>query len=80
MVYSRGPHPSLPDYDVVTLDTRVHHELMVGRDVGEDDLIQLLVDYLLSYESAYPETEDPNIWAGLISKLPSSTGEEGEPA
>jgi hypothetical protein len=78
MVYSRRPHPVLPDYDVVTFDTRVHHELMVGRGVSDDDLIQLVVDYILQYESAYPETEDPSVWAGLVSKLPSSTGEEGE--
>ena len=28
MVYARRPHPVLSDYDVVTLDTGVHHELM----------------------------------------------------
>jgi hypothetical protein len=68
----------LYDYDVVTLDTKVHHELLVGRDVSEDDLIQLIVGYLVNYEAVYPDTEDVNAWLELIKKLPSSTGEEGE--
>lgn len=78
MSYVRKPHPALADYDVVTLDTKVHHELMVRKDVSEEDLIQLIVDYLLSYENVYPDTEDINVWINLIKKLPSSTGEEDE--
>jgi hypothetical protein len=76
VVYARRPHPTLADYDVVTLDTRVHHELLVRRDVGEDDLVQLLVDYLLQYEGVYPDTEDVGVWLELIKRLPSPTGEE----
>jgi len=76
MTYARSPHPSLPDYDVVTLDTKVHHELMVRKDVFEEDLIQLIVDYLLQYEGVYPDTEDIKVWINLIKQLPSSTKEE----
>jgi hypothetical protein len=78
MSYVRKPHPSLIDYDVVTLDTKVHHELLVRKDVSEDDLIQLIVDYLLQYENVYRDTEDVNVWISLIKKLPSSTGGEDE--
>jgi hypothetical protein len=78
MSYVRKPHPSLTDYDVVTLDTKVHHELLIRKDVGEDDLIQLIVDYLLQYENVYPDTGDVNVWINLIKKLPSSTVEEDE--
>jgi len=76
MTYARSPHPSLPDYDVVTLDTKVHHELMVRKDAGKDDLIQLIVDYLLQYEGVYPDTEDIKVWINLIKQLPSPTKEE----
>lgn len=77
MSYVRKPHPSLADYDVVTLlDTKVHHELLIRKDVGEEDLIQLIVDYLLSYGNVYPDTEDINVWINLIKQLPSSTKEE----
>jgi hypothetical protein len=78
MAYVRKPHPTLIDYDVVTLDTKVHHELLIRKDVSEDDLIQLIVDYILNYENVYPDTEDINVWISLIKKLPSSTGEEDE--
>jgi len=71
MAYVRKPHPTLIDYDVVTLDTKVHHELLVRKDVSEDDLIQLIVDYLLQYEGVYPDTEDINAWLELIKKLPA---------
>jgi len=71
MSYVRNPHSVLIDYDVVTLDTKVHHELLIRRDVSEDDLIQLIVDYLLQYENVYPDTEDVNTWLGLIKKLPT---------
>lgn len=76
MSYVRKPHPSLPDYDVVVLSTKVRHEFLVRKDVGEDDLVQLIVDYLLSYEGVYPDTEDIEVWNNLIKQLPSSTGEE----
>jgi len=76
MTYARSPHPSLPDYDVVTLDTKVRHELMVRKDVFEEDLIQLIVDYLLQYEGVYPDTEDIKVWINLIKQLPSPTKEE----
>jgi hypothetical protein len=78
MSYVRNPHPTLTDYNVVTLDTKVHHELLVRKDVSEDDLIQLIVDYLVNYEGIYPNTEDVNVWINLIKNLPSSTGEEDE--
>jgi hypothetical protein len=78
MSYVRKPHPTLIDYDVVTLDTKVHHELLIRKDTLEDDLIQLIVDYLVNYENVYQDTEDVNVWISLIKKLPSSTGEEGE--
>ena len=78
MSYVRKPHQTLVDYDVVTLDTKVHHELLIRKDVSEDDLIQLIVDYLLNYEGVYPDTENVNVWISLIKKLPSSTGEEDE--
>ena len=72
MSYVRNPHPVLIDYDVVTLDTKAHHELLIRKDVSEDDLIQLIVDYLLQYENVYPDTEDVNTWLGLIKKLPTA--------
>jgi hypothetical protein len=53
------------------LDTKVHHELLVRKDVSEDDLIQLIVDYILNYENVYPDTEDVNVWINLIRKLPA---------
>lgn len=71
MSYVRKPHPTLIDYDVVMLDTKVHHELLVRKDVSEDDLIQLIVDYILNYENVYPDTEDVNVWINLIRKLPA---------
>ena len=78
MVYSRKPHPELVDYDVVTLDTKVHHELIVVKSASDDDVVQVVVDYLLQYEEVYPETGDTGVWVGLIKRLPSSTGEEDE--
>jgi hypothetical protein len=78
MSYVRRPHPTLPDYDVVTFETKVRHELLVRRDVSEDDLVQLIVGYLLQYESTYPDTEDVNMWISLLKKLPSPPGEGGE--
>jgi len=78
VVYSRKPHPELVDYDVITLDTKVHHELMVVKGASDDDIVQVVVDYLLQYEGVYPETEDTSVWIRLIKRLPSSTGEEDE--
>jgi hypothetical protein len=71
MSYSRKPHPTLYDYDVVTLDTKVHHELLIRKDTSEEELIQLIVDYLLQYENVYQDTEDVNVWINLIKNLPA---------
>lgn len=78
MSFVRRPHPVLYDYDVVTLDTKVHHEFMVGKGASDDDIVHVVVDYLLQYESVYPDTEDVRVWISLVKRLPSSTGEEDE--
>lgn len=78
MSFVRKPHPALIDYDVVTLDTKVHHEFMVRKGASDDDVVQMVVDYLLQYESVYPDTEDVKAWTALLKVLPSSTSEEDE--
>jgi len=69
-MYIRTSHPNLHNYDVVVLDTKVHHELLVSKELSDDDIIQLVIDYLLTYESTYPNTESHDVWVELISKLP----------
>jgi len=73
-VLARRPHPSALDHDLVELRSKVRHEFMVSKDVSDEEVLQFVVGHLLEYEAVYPETEEADIWAGLLELLPE--GEE----
>ena len=66
-MYSRRPHPQLSEYgyDVVEFNTKVRHELMVSKDVGEDELVELIAEHLGEYERAYPHAKSEEFWEWL---------------
>jgi len=74
VMLARRPHPSALDHDLVELRSKVRHEFMVPRDASDEEVLQLVVGYLLEYEAVYPETEEVDAWAGLLELLPE--GEE----
>jgi len=69
-MYSRRPHPTLAeyDYDVVELNTKVRHELMISRDVKEEELIEVIAEHLKTYEEVYPKTRSEEFWAWIKEK------------
>jgi len=68
-VFSRKPHPSLTDYDVIIFYTKVRHELLVSKGMSDDEVVKLIADYLKQYEETYPETRSPEFWLELTSRL-----------
>jgi len=70
-MYRRKPHPRLSEhgYDVVELDTGVHHELMVPSDTPEPELLKLIARYVRGYERAYPHTRSEEFRRWLEGRL-----------
>ena len=72
-MYVRKAHPKLSEYgyDVVEFDTGVHHELMVKNDVVEDEVVELIDEYLKTYEEVYPKTKSKKFSDWLEDKVKS---------
>jgi len=66
-MYSRKPHPNLYVYDIVELDTKVHHEILVPRTLTDEEVVRVIADYLKQYEEIYPETRDEEVWMWISS-------------
>ena len=79
-MYVRKAHPKLFEYgyDVVEFDTEVHHELMIKKDVGEDEVVELISDYLGEYERTYPKTKSERFSSWLEDKVKGKKVSEGE--
>ena len=65
-IVERRPHPTLMDYDVVTITSGVKHEFLVPKDMDMSDFIDDLIVYVLDYEDAYPDLEDPDLWTWIV--------------
>ena len=76
-MYTRKPHPRHADYgyDIVEFDTRVHHELMISKDMSEDDLVRSIAEYLKAYEEVYPLTMLETFKAWIENKVKMIRGE-----
>jgi hypothetical protein len=64
-IVERYPHPTLMDYDVIAITSKVRHEFLVPKDQGTSDFIDDLVVYVLDYEDAYRDLEDPDLWTWI---------------
>jgi hypothetical protein len=65
-VVERKPYSSLMDYDVIAITSKVKHEFLVPKDVDLSDFIDDLIVYVLDYEDAYPDLEDPDLWTWIV--------------
>ena len=66
-IVERNPHPSLADYDVVVITSKVRYEFLVPKDMTLSDFIDDLIVYLIDYEDAYPSLEDPDLWTWIVN-------------
>jgi len=64
-VVERKPHPTLMDYDVITITSKVKHEFLVPKDQDISDFINELIVYLLDYEDVYSNLRDPDLWTWI---------------
>lgn len=65
-IVERYPHPSLADYDVIAITSKVKYEFLVPKDTATSDFIDDLIAYLLDYEDAHPDLQDPDLWTWIV--------------
>jgi len=65
-IVERSPHPTLTDYDVIVITSKIRHEFLVPKDTAMSDFIDDLIVYLLDYEDAYPDQQDPDLWTWIV--------------
>ena len=65
-IVERNPHPTLMDYDVIVITSKVRHEFLVPKDMDISDFIDDLIVYVLDYEDAYANQEDPDLWTWIV--------------
>jgi hypothetical protein len=65
-IVERNPHPVLLDYDVIVITSKVRHEFLVPKDLDMSDFIDDLIVYVLDYEDAYSDLEDPDLWTWIV--------------
>lgn len=65
-IVERNPHPTLMDYDVIVITSKVKHEFLVPKDMDTSDIIDDLIVYVLDYENAYPSLEDSDLWTWIV--------------
>ncbi|MEM4684456.1 MAG: hypothetical protein QXW45_06785 [Thermosphaera sp.] len=74
-IIERYPHPSLMDYDVIAITSKVRHEFLVPKDTATSDFIDDLMVYVLDYEDAYPDLQDPDLWTWIVDNYVDKAGQ-----
>jgi len=64
------------DYDVIAITSKVRHEFLIPKDTDLSDFIDDLIVYLLDYEDAYPDLEDPDLWTWIVDNYVNKAKEE----
>jgi len=74
-IVERKPHPTLMDYDVIVITSKVRHEFLVPKDQDMSDFIDDLIVYVLDYENAYPNQEDADLWTWIVDNYVDKAGQ-----
>jgi len=75
-VVERKPHPTLMDYDVIVITSKVKHEFLIPKDMDTSDFVDDLIVYVLDYEDAYPGLEDPDLWTWIVDNYVDKSEKE----
>ncbi|MEM4029933.1 MAG: hypothetical protein QXO02_08570 [Thermofilaceae archaeon] len=54
-IVERKPHPCSPEHEIVVFETKVRHEMQIPKSATEEEVIEMITQYLRGYDVEAPE-------------------------